>query len=135
MAAQQAVHFIGMPEGNLALAEAAVYLATAPKSNSLYQAYSQVQEEIKQGPDEPVPMHLRNPVTPLMKDMGYGKGYKYAHDYPGHFVRQQNLPDSLQGKHYYIPSNQGYEKQVAAQLKAWWQEEKKPGKTKKGRKD
>jgi len=135
MAAQQAVHFVGMPEGNLALAEAAVYLATAPKSNSLYQAYSQVQEEIKQGPDEPVPMHLRNPVTPLMKDMGYGKGYKYAHDYPGHFVRQQNLPDSLQGKHYYIPGNQGYEKQVAAWLKAWWQEEK-PDKTKpkKGRK-
>ncbi len=134
MAAQQAVHFIGMPEGNLALAEAAVYLATAPKSNSLYQAYSQVQEEIKQGPDEPVPMHLRNPVTPLMKDMDYGKGYKYAHDYPGHFVGQQNLPNSLQGKHYYIPSDQGYEKQVASRLKAWWQEEKpvKPKKRRKG---
>ena len=132
-AAQQAVHFIGMPEGNLALAEAAVYLATAPKSNSLYQAYSQVQEEIEQGPDESVPLHLRNPVTPLMKDMDYGKGYKYAHDYPGHFVRQQNLPDSLQGKHYYTPSDQGYEKQVASRLKAWWQEGK-AGKTKKQRK-
>jgi len=132
MAAQQAVHFIGMPEGNLALAEAAVYLATAPKSNSLYQAYTQVQEEIKQGPDEPVPLHLRNPVTPLMKDMGYGKGYKYAHHYPGHFAGQQNLPSSLQGKRYYIPSDQGYEKEVASQLKAWWQEEK-PSKTKKRR--
>jgi putative ATPase len=119
VAAQQAVHFIGMPEGNLALAEAAVYLATAPKSNSLYQAYSQVQEEIKKGADEPVPLHLRNPVTPLMKQMGYGKGYKYAHDYPRHFVQQQHLPDSLQGKHYYTPSDQGYEKQVADQLKAW----------------
>jgi len=121
MSAQQAVHFIGMPEGNLALAEAAVYLATAPKSNSLYQAYSRIQEEIKQGSSESVPLHLRNPVTPLMKDIGYGKGYKYAHDYPGHFVEQQHLPDSLQGKHYYTPSDQGYEKQVAARLKAWQQ--------------
>jgi len=122
MAAQQAVHFIGMPEGNLALAEAAVYLATAPKSNSLYQAYSRVQEEIKQSTNESVPPHLRNPVTPLMKDLGYGKGYKYAHDYPEHFVQQQNLPDSLQDKHYYTPSDQGYEKQILARLKAWWRE-------------
>ena len=125
MAAQQAVHFIGMPEGNLALAEAAVYLATAPKSNSLYQAYSRVQEEIKRGSNESAPLHLRNPVTPLMKDMGYGKGYKYAHDYPEHFVEQQNLPDSLQGKRFYTPSDQGYEKQVIDRLKAWWQEKKK----------
>jgi len=131
IAAQQAVHFIGMPEGNLALAEAAVYLATAPKSNSLYQAYSRVQEEIKQGSSESVPLHLRNPVTPLMKDLGYGKGYKYAHDYPEHFVGQQNLPDSLQGKHYYTPSDQGYEKQVIARLKAWWQDREKPDKTEK----
>ena len=121
MAAQQAVHFIGLPEGNLALAEAAVYMATAPKSNSLYRAYSRVQEEIKHGSNEPVPLHLRNPVTSLMKGMGYGKGYKYAHDYSGHFVQQQNLPDSLRGKHFYTPSDQGYEKQIIAQLKAWWQ--------------
>jgi putative ATPase len=125
MAAQQAVHFIGMPEGNLALAEAVVYLATAPKSNSLYEAYAKVQEEVTQSPDEPVPMHLLNPVTPLMKEMGYGKGYKYAHDYPGHFVEQQNLPDSLQGKHYYSPSDQGYEKQVAQRMQEWRPEEKK----------
>jgi putative ATPase len=129
MAAQQAVHFIGMPEGNLALAEAAVYLATAPKSNSLYQAYSRVQEEIKQGSNESVPLHLRNPVTPLMKDLDYGKGYKYAHDYPEHFVEQQNLPDSLQGKQYYTPSDQGYEKQIIARLKAWWRDIGKPKKT------
>lgn len=128
MAAQQAVHFIGMPEGNLALAEAAVYLATAPKSNSLYQAYSRVQEEIKQGSSESVPLHLRNPVTPLMKDLDYGKGYKYAHDYPEHFVEQQNLPDSLQGKQYYTPSDQGYEKQIVARLKAWWRDIGKPKK-------
>ena len=125
MAAQQAVHFIGMPEGNLALAESAVYLATAPKSNSLYQAYSRVQKEIKDGFSESVPLHLRNPVTPLMKDIGYGEGYKYAHDYPGHFVEQQNLPDSLQGKGHYTPSDQGYEKQIIARLRAWRQGKKK----------
>jgi putative ATPase len=129
MAAQQAVHFIGLPEGNLALAEAAVYLATAPKSNSLYKAYARVQEEIKQGYGEPVPLHLRNPVTPLMKGMGYGQGYKYAHDYPGHFVEQQNLPGSLQGKRFYLPSDQGYEKQIAARLKSW--QERKASQTEK----
>ncbi len=117
MAAQQAVHFVGMPEGNLALAEATVYLATAPKSNSLYEAYSRVQKEIKNGSPDSVPLHLRNPVTPLMKEQGYGEGYKYAHDYPGHFVEQQNLPDALQGKQYYSPSDQGYEKQVIDRFK------------------
>jgi len=126
MAAQQAVHFIGMPEGNLALAEAAVYLATAPKSNSLYEAYSRVQEEIKQGASESVPLQLRNPVTPLMKALDYGKDYKYAHDYPGHFVEQEYLPASQQGKQYYIPSDQGYEKQVITRLKAWWRKKLKP---------
>lgn len=131
VAAQQAVHFVGMPEGNLALAEAVVYLATAPKSNSLYQAYSLVQEDVKHGPVAPVPLHLRNPVTPLMKDIGYGKGYKYAHDYPGHFVRQQNLPNSLQGKQYYTPGDQGYEKQVGTRLRAWWLGESNAGKTEK----
>jgi len=120
VAAQQAVHFVGLPEGNLALAEAAVYLATAPKSNSLYQAYSKVQEDIQRGRNEPVPLHLCNPVTGLMRQTGYGKGYKYAHDYPGHFVKQQNLPTSLQGKRYYLPGDQGYEKEIAARLKRWW---------------
>jgi len=121
MAAQQAVHFIGMPEGNLALAQAAVYLATAPKSNSLYAAFNMVQEEIKKGASEAVPLHLRNPVTPLMKEMGYGKDYKYAHDYPDHIVEQQHLPDALKGKQFYTPGNLGYEKQVMDRLKAWWQ--------------
>jgi putative ATPase len=127
MAAQQAVHFVGMPEANLALAEAAVYLATAPKSNSLYQAYSRVQEEIKKGAADTVPLHLRNAVTPLMKQTGYGEGYKYAHDYPDHFVPQQNLPDSLQGNQYYTPSEQGFEKQIGDRLKKWWSPEKKKG--------
>jgi putative ATPase len=121
VAAQQAVHFIGMPEGNLALAEAVIYLAAAPKSNSLYEAYSKVQQDVEQSRNEPVPLHLRNPVTKLMRGLGYGKGYKYAHDYPGHFVEQQNLPDLLKGKRYYSPSNQGYEREVRARLKAWWQ--------------
>ncbi|MFA6347590.1 MAG: replication-associated recombination protein A, partial [Dehalococcoidales bacterium] len=81
MAAQQAIHFLGLPEGKLALAEATVYLATAPKSNSLYTAYSAIEDEIKKGSNDPVPLHLRNAVTPMMKNIGYGKDYKYAHDY------------------------------------------------------
>jgi len=121
VAAQQAVHFIGMPEGNLALAEAVTYLATAPKSNSLYEAYSKVQQDVERSRNEPVPLHLRNPVTKLMRQLGHGKGYKYAHDYPGHFVEQQNLPDLLKGKRYYSPSDQGYEKEVRSRLKAWWE--------------
>ncbi|MFC1943596.1 replication-associated recombination protein A [Chloroflexota bacterium] len=129
IAAQQAVHFIGMPEGNLALAEAAVYLATAPKSNSLYEAYSRIQGEIKQGSADSVPLHLRNAVTPLMEEMGYGEGYKYAHDYPEHFVEQQNLPASLQSKKFYSPGVLGYEKQIIARLKNWWQGKGRAGGT------
>ena len=120
VASQQAVHFVGVPEGNLALAEAVVYLATAPKSNSLYRAYSRVRHDIEHGRVEPVPLHLRNPVTKLMRDTGYGRGYKYAHNSPDHFVRQQNLPPSLQGKQYYMPSSQGHEKEIAERLKKWW---------------
>lgn len=120
MAAQQAVHFIGMPEGNLALAQAAVYLATAPKSNSLYSAYSMVQQDVESTRIDPVPLHLRNPVTGLMKGMGYGKGYKYAHNFPSHFVKQHNLPDALKGKRYYFPSDQGYEREVKERLESWW---------------
>jgi putative ATPase len=136
MAAQQAVHFIGMPEANLALAETAVYLATAPKSNSLYEAYTRLQKAIKGGSSESVPLHLRNPVTPLMKDMGYGQDYKYAHDYPDHIVSQEHLPDSLKGQEFYTPGELGYEKQVRARLKEWQQQkmqsenpgDKEPGK-------
>ena len=117
MAAQQAVHFIGMPEGNLALTEAAVYLATAPKSNSLYAAYSKVQEEIKKGASENVPMNIRNAPTPLMKEMGYGKDYKYAHDFPGHVVDQQHLPDSVKDKKFYQPGTLGYERQLLERMK------------------
>jgi len=119
MAAQQAVHFIGMPEGNLALAEAAVYLATAQKSNSLYTAYSDAQHEVKTGRNEPVPLHLRNAVTGLMKNLGYGNGYKYAHNYAGHIVEQEHLPPSLRGRRFYSPGQLGYEAEIAARLRAW----------------
>jgi putative ATPase len=129
--AQQAVHFMGMPEGNLALAQAVVYLATAPKSNSLYTAYSKVQQDVEKTRNDPVPLHLRNPVTRLMRDVGYGKGYKYAHNFAGHFVEQQNLPDSLQGKKYYEPSDQGFEKEIEGRLKKWHGRGKNEGLTKK----
>ncbi len=130
MAAQQAVHFVGMPEANLALAQAAVYLATAPKSNSLYLAYGKAQREVTSGKNEPVPLHLRNPVTKLMKNLDYGKGYRYAHEFPGHFVRQQNLPDALVGKQFYRPSDQGFEKTVHSRLTLWWPERYQQGQTK-----
>jgi putative ATPase len=116
MAAQQAVHFIGMPEGNLALTEAAVYLATAPKSNSLYAAYSKVQDAIKQGASENVPLNIRNAPTPLMKEMGYGKDYKYAHDFPNHVVDQQHLPESVKNKKFYTPGELGFEKTVRERM-------------------
>jgi putative ATPase len=116
VAAQQAVQFVGMPEANLALAQAAVYLVTAPKSNSLYRAYSRVQRDVQETRNEPVPLHLRNPVTGLMKRQGYGRGYKYAHDYPGHFVKQRNLPPSLDGRRYYLPGDQGFEEEVRRRL-------------------
>jgi len=126
MAAQQAVNFIGMPEGNLALAEAAVYLATAPKSNSLNTAYSKVQDAIKKGASESVPLHLRNAVTPLMKDLGYGKDYKYAHDYPDHVVEQEHLPGTLKDKKFYTPGTLGYERQVFSRMKEWQQKKAHP---------
>ena len=120
VAAQQAAHFVGMPEGAIPLAEATVYLATAPKSNSAYAALNQALEDARRTTNEPVPMHLRNPVTPLMRDQGYGRGYKYSHDYPGHFAPMENLPPSLKDRRYYQPSDQGYEKTVSQRLREWW---------------
>ena len=120
IAAQQAVHLIGMPEGRIPLAEATVYLATAPKSNSAYAAINQALEDARQHTNEPVPLHLRNAVTGLMKQAGYGEGYKYAHDYEGHFVEQEFLPPSLKGRRYYQPSQEGTEKEIAERLKKWW---------------
>lgn len=112
VAAQQAVHFIGMPEGALALAELTVYLALAPKSNAIYAAYNQVRDDVANTRNDPVPMHLRNAPTGFMKREGFGKGYKYAHDYDGGVIGQQNLPDNLKGKVYYQPSDRGFEKEL-----------------------
>src|SRR5438876_1044250 len=116
VAARDAVDFIGMPEGNLALAEAAVYLALAPKSNALYTAYGAVQEDVERTVAEPVPLHLRNAPTGLMKAEGYGKGYQYAHDHEQKVADMQCLPDNLRERRYYHPTRQGLEKRIAERM-------------------
>jgi putative ATPase len=120
VAAQQAVHFLGMPEARIPLAEATVYLATAPKSNSAYMALEQALEDVRKRAGEPVPLHLRNAVTGLMRNMGYGKDYQYAHDHPGHFVEQDFLPPSLKDRRYYQPTDEGTEKEISKRMKEWW---------------
>jgi putative ATPase len=122
VAAQQAVHFLGMPEGRIPLAEATVYLATAPKSNSAYMALERALDDVRKESNDPVPLHLRNAVTGLMRESGYGKGYQYAHDHPGHFVRQEYLPPSLRDRRYYYPSQEGQEKPIGERLRNWWDE-------------
>jgi putative ATPase len=117
VAAQQSVHFIGMPEGFYSLAEATIYLATAPKSNSAGQAYGRALQDARATLNEPVPLHLRNAVTPLMDEMGHGRGYKYDHDFPEHFSGQQHLPEKLAGRTYYVPSTQGYEARIAEAMR------------------
>jgi len=112
MAARDAVDFIGMPEGNLALAQAVVYLALAPKSNALYTAYSDVQQDVERTAAEPVPLHLRNAPTGLMKHLGYGQGYQYAHDLEGKVADMQCLPENLKDRRYYHPTNEGVEKRI-----------------------
>ncbi len=120
VSAQQAVHFLGLPEGRIPLAEATVYLATAPKSNTAYMALERALEDVRQRPNDPVPLHLRNAVTGLMRGMDYGKGYRYAHDHPGHFVHQEFLPPALQGRSYYQPSTEGQEKEIGERMRQWW---------------
>jgi putative ATPase len=122
VAAQQAVHFLGMPEGELALAEAVVYLSVAPKSNAVYTAYGMVKEDVARTRNEPVPLHIRNAPTGLMKRLGYGKGYKYAHDYEGAQVEQEHLPTSLKGRRYYRPTDRGHEARIRQKLAAREQE-------------
>jgi putative ATPase len=107
VATQQAVHFLGLPEAVIPLAEAAVYLARAPKSNASYAAYNAAREAARATRNAPVPLHLRNAATGLMKTLGYGEGYKYAHDFAGHVVQQQHLPDALTGQRFFTPSGQG----------------------------
>ncbi len=116
MAARDAVDFIGMPEGNLALAQAVVYLSVAPKSNALYTAYGAVQRDVEQTAAEPVPLHLRNAPTSLMKGLGYGKDYQYAHDAESKVTDMQCLPDSLRNRVYYHPTNEGVEKRIRERL-------------------
>jgi len=116
MAARDAVDFIGMPEGNLALAQAVVYLSVAPKSNALYTAYGDVQQDVEQTAADPVPLHLRNAPTGLMKGLGYGHGYQYAHDVAGKVASMQCLPDNLRDRVYYRPTNEGIEKRIRDRL-------------------
>jgi putative ATPase len=129
VAAMQAAHFVGMPEGNLALAEAAVYLSLAPKSNALYTGYGEVKNDAQKTVAEPVPLHLRNPVTGLMANVGYGKGYQYAHDAPQRLTEMTCLPESLKGRHYYHPTEEGFEKRLKEKLQAiqeWKKKHAKP---------
>jgi putative ATPase len=116
MAARDAVDFIGMPEGNLALAQAVVYLALAPKSNALYTAYAEVQQDVEATAAESVPLHLRNAPTGLMKGLGYGQGYQYAHDVEGKIADMQCLPDNLRDRTYYHPTNEGVEKRIRERM-------------------
>ena len=120
VAAQQAAHFVGMPEARIPLAEATIYLAAAPKSNSAYRAVDAALDAVRSGRDEPVPLHLRNAPTALMKSMGHGEGYVYPHDAPGHFVASENLPEGLRGKRFYWPGELGLEEGMKARLAAWW---------------
>ena len=121
VSALQAFQCIGLPEGELALAQAAVYLATAPKSNALYTGFGAVKKEIRQTGALPVPLHIRNAPTRLMKDLGYGKGYQYAHNFPDAHVPQEYLPEGLRGRTYYAPTKRGYEKIIGDRLEKWYE--------------
>ena len=116
LSAKEAIDFLGSPEGDLALAEAVVYLSLAPKSNSVYTAYSAAQQEIEHTRQEPVPLHLRNAPTRLMKELDYGKGYRYAHDEEDRVADMDCLPDSLKGRSYYQPTQEGREKLLAQRM-------------------
>jgi len=133
IAAKEAYHFLGSPEGELALAQAAVYLATAPKSNAVYKAFNLVQEDIQRTQALPVPMHIRNAPTQLMKDLGYGKDYKYPHDFPNHFVDETYLPENLKDRKYYQPTGFGFEKEIKKRLE-WWKKKRSQGAKNKGEK-
>ncbi len=119
VAAKEAYHFLGTPEGELALAQCAAYLATAPKSNAVYLAFGEAQADVASAPAEPVPLHIRNAPTPLMEELGYGQGYKYAHDYPDAQAEQEYLPESLRGRIYYRPTDRGLEAEIQKRLTAW----------------
>ena len=124
LAAKDAYHFLGSPEGELALVEAVIYLATAPKSNRIYEAWGRAQQAARDHPSAPVPHHIRNAPTRLMKELGYGKGYRYDHAEQGHAAGQEYLPDVLRGAKWYQPSTHGFEKTVAERIE-WWAKRKK----------
>ncbi len=121
--AKDAYHFLGTPEGELALVEAVIYLATAPKSNRVYQAWGRAQQAARDHPAEPVPKHIRNAPTSLMKGLGYGEGYRYDHAEEGYAAGQEYLPESLQGAQWYEPTDSGFERTIAERI-AWWAEQK-----------
>ncbi len=128
VAAMQAVHFLGLPEGDLALAETAVYLALAPKSNALYVGYGEVREDAQKTVAEPVPLHLRNPVTSMMKGFGYGKDYQYAHHAPEKLTDMVCLPENLKDRRYYRPTDEGFEKRLRDKMRAIeaWEKHRSP---------
>jgi putative ATPase len=124
LAAKETLHFLGQPEGELALAEAVVYIATAPKSNRIYEAWGRALAAAREHPAEPVPLHIRNAPTSLMKELGYAEGYQYAHAVPEAYLPQEYLPEHLRGSAFYQPGPFGFEKDVAKRM-AWWQELKR----------
>jgi len=119
LAAKDAYHFLGSPEGELGLAEATIYLATAPKSNRVYSAFGEAQAAAEAHPAEPVPLHIRQAPTPLMKELGYGAGYQYAHEHEHAYVPQEYLPETLRGQKWYRPTEFGYERAVAERMEFW----------------
>jgi len=120
LAAKDTLHFLGQPEGELALAEAVVYVATAPKSNRVYEAWGKALEAAREHPAEGVPLHIRNAPTDLMTELGYGKGYEYAHAVPEGYTAQEYLPPALRGSRFYEPTAFGFEKDVAKRME-WWE--------------
>jgi putative ATPase len=120
-----AIDYIGMPEARIVLAQTATYLASAPKSNASYLAIEQAWGDVRNLPNLPVPLHIRNAPTKLMNELGYGKEYKYAHDFPGHFTEQQFLPDNLKNKLYYKPTELGREKDIRDRLNRWWKKKQR----------
>lgn len=119
VAAQQAVHFVGMPEARIILAQAVTYLATAPKSNAAYVGIDAALAEVRKSGSLPVPLHIRNAPTKLMKDLGYHRGYRYAHDSPEGYLAQTYLPEKLSGRRFYLPTGRGYEKLIAERIEYW----------------
>ncbi len=130
IAAKDAYHFLGTPEGELALAQCVTYLATAPKSNAVYVAYGAVKKDVAEAPADPVPLHIRNAPTALMGELGYGAGYKYAHDFEDAYIEQDYLPDRLRGRTYYHPTDRGLEADIKKRLAAWRSRPAQPNKRK-----